>query len=305
MNRRRLSILMFHGVEAEPVSPPCDYVLDAATLQRQLEYIRTRFHVLPLEEALERLYAGTLPDRAATVTFDDGTMNLLTHAAPVLRAMKLPAAVFLATGLVDTEETLWPDALWLAFAQSTASELDMAAFGLGVVPLSSAADRGAACSEVVEHLKALPDAARIAAVDSVIAQLDPENREPGPFRMLSWDQARALSGDGTVTLHPHSFTHPILSRCPDEKVQHEIFQSCADIERETGSAPTIFAYPNGRPQDFDERSKTALRSRGIRWALATTSSFAHPNSDPLALPRIGIASSLSFSTFKLVASGLV
>jgi len=39
--------------------------------------------------------------------------------------------------------------------------------------------------------------------------------DAGPFRMLSWDEARALAGD--VTLHPHSVTHPILSRCPDEK----------------------------------------------------------------------------------------
>src|SRR5829696_5127364 len=67
----RLAILMFHGVEGEPLSPPCDYVIDDATLRRDLEYVRQHFHVLPLEEALERLRDGTLPNRAATVTFDD------------------------------------------------------------------------------------------------------------------------------------------------------------------------------------------------------------------------------------------
>jgi hypothetical protein len=35
--------------------------------------------------------------------------------------------------------------------------------------------------------------------------------------MLSWDEARALARDGNVTLYLHSVTHPILSRCPDEK----------------------------------------------------------------------------------------
>ena len=262
------------------------------------------FNVLPLEEALERLYAGTLPDRAAALTFDDGTRNLATHAAPVLRDIGLPAAVFLATGPMGTDETLWPDRLWLAFARTNAPEVDLTRFGLGTVSLRSAADRGAACATAVERFKDLPDAERIARVESLVATLAPESDgDAGPFRMLSWDEARALASDGNVTLHPHSVTHPILSRCSDEKVEHEVSESCAALERETGRAPTVFAYPNGRAQDFDERARAALRSRGVRWALATTSGFAHRDSDPLALPRIATGSDLSFAGFKLAVSG--
>jgi peptidoglycan/xylan/chitin deacetylase (PgdA/CDA1 family) len=304
LQRRRLTILMFHGVEAEPMSPPCPYVNDAATLRRQLEYVRRYFHVLPLEEALERLYAGTLPDRAAAVTFDDGTRNLLTHAAPVLREVGLPAAVFLATGPMGTDETLWPDRLWLAFARTNALEVDLTVFGLGTVSLRSAADRGSARAAVVGRLKDSPDGERMARIESLIATLEPElDGDAGPFRMLSWEDAHALAGDGNVTLHPHSVTHPILSRCSDEKVEWEIFESCATLERETGRAPTVFAYPNGRPQDFDERARVALRSRGVRWALATTRGLANRKSDPLALPRIGIGSGQSYAVFQLVASG--
>ena len=138
----QLAILNFHGVEAKPLSPRCDYVLDAATLRRALEYVRRCFHVLSLEEALERLRAGTLPDRAAALTFDDGTRNLATHAAPVLRDLGLPAAVFLATGPMGTGEALWPDRLWLAFARTKVPDIDLTAIGLGRRSLRSAADRG-------------------------------------------------------------------------------------------------------------------------------------------------------------------
>jgi peptidoglycan/xylan/chitin deacetylase (PgdA/CDA1 family) len=295
---------MFHGVEDEPLSPPCDYVLDAATLRRELKYLRRHFKILPLQEALERLRDGTLPRRAATLTFDDGTRNLLTHAAPVLRDLGLPAAVFLATGPMGTGEALWPDRLWLAFSRTTVSEVDLTAVGLGVCSLQTPADRNRTRDAAVQRLKRLPDAERIARVECLAAALGPEfDAYGGPFEMLSWDDARTLAGDGRVTLYPHTVTHPILSRCSDEKVEHEITESYLTLERETGDAPTIFAYPNGDVEDFDQRAKEALRRNGIRWALSTTHGFAVPDSDPLALPRIAIGNNHSFALFRLKVSG--
>jgi peptidoglycan/xylan/chitin deacetylase (PgdA/CDA1 family) len=302
--RGRLAILMFHGVEAEPLSPPCDYVIDRASLRRDLEYLRRHFNVLPLEEALERLADGRLPASAVALTFDDGTRNLAMQAAPVLRELGLPAAVFLATGPMGTDEALWPDRLWLAFARTNMPEVDLTALGLGTRSLGSAADRGQTFKAAVARLKDLPDAERIARVESLVGMLGQElDVDPGPFRLLSWDEARAIASDGLITLYPHTVTHPILSRCPDEKVADEVSGSCVALERETGCAPAVFAYPNGRAQDFDERARAALRRNGVRWALSTTTGFAQRGSDPLALPRIGIGGDDSFALYRLRVSG--
>ncbi len=300
----RLAILMFHGVEDEPLTPPCGYVIDAATLRRELDYVRRHFHVLPLEEALDRLRDGTLPARAAALTFDDGTRNLAIHAAPVLCDLELPAAIFLATGPMGTGEALWPDRLWLAFARTTEPEVDLSAVGLGRSSLRTPADRIRTRDLVIQHFKQLPDAERIVRVESLVAALGPRfDAYGGPFQMLSWSEARALASDGRVTLHPHSVTHPILSRCSDEKLEYEISESCLALRRETGRPATIFAYPNGGEEDFDERAKAVLRRNGVRWALSTTDGFADHDSDPLALPRIGIGSNHSFALFRLKVSG--
>ncbi len=303
-NDGQLAILMYHGVEPVALTPPCWHVLDAAEFRRQLEYVQGAYQVLPLVEALERLEAGTLPDRAATLTFDDGTGNLATQAAPILRSLGLPAAFFLATGPMGTSETLWPDRLWLAFARTEHPEVDLTPFGLGPHSLDSAADRGAAFAAAVDFFKALPDDRRIEQTEWLIDALGQRaDTDPGPFEMLSWPQAHDLSADGLVTLHPHTVTHPILSRCSDEKVQREIADSCGALERETGCTQQVFAYPNGRVQDFDERAKQALRGLGVRWALSTVEGFADRDSDPLALPRLCIGSDLSFARFQLLVSG--
>lgn len=304
-NRRRLAILMFHGVEPEPLSPACWHVLDVVTLRRQLEYMRQHYTVLPLDGALDRMRAGTLPDRAAVLTFDDGTRNLITHAAPVLRELQLPAAVFLTTGPMGSDVTLWPDRLWLALANTSAAQVDLTDAGLRVYPLGSDADRGIAYAHAVLRFKDFPDAERMERLNALVTVLGQStNTDPGPFRLLSWEEAHALAADGLVTFYPHTVTHPILSRCSDEKVDREISDSCRALERETGQAPAIFAYPNGRAKDFDERAKTVLRRNGVRWALSTSYGLADSSSDPLALPRISIGSNLSWAGFRVVVSGL-
>ncbi|MGE2731080.1 polysaccharide deacetylase family protein [Mycolicibacterium vaccae] len=300
----QLAILMFHGVESQPLSPSCDWVIDTATLRRDLAYVRSRFNVLPLQEALERLGDGSLPRRAATVTFDDGTRNLLTNAAPVLRELGMPAAVFVATGPMGTTELLWPDRLWEAFAGTTRTEIDLSALGLGIRSLQSEAERIRSRDETISLLKQLPDDRRVAEVTSVVDALGQgPGPSGGPFQLLSWEEALELQSGGLVTLYPHSVTHPILSRCDDGKLDREVSESCRAVEQHTGRAPTIFAYPNGGVDDFDDRTRDALQRNGITWALSTANGFAGVDSDPYALPRMGFSTDQSFAVFKLKISG--
>jgi peptidoglycan/xylan/chitin deacetylase (PgdA/CDA1 family) len=53
--------------------------------------------VLPLETAVTRLRAGTLPERAVALTFDDGYASVLRTAWPLLKERGLPASLFVVT----------------------------------------------------------------------------------------------------------------------------------------------------------------------------------------------------------------
>lgn len=54
--------------------------------------------VLPLEDAVAALAAGTLPERAVALTFDDGYASVVETAWPVLRDRGLPATMFVVSG---------------------------------------------------------------------------------------------------------------------------------------------------------------------------------------------------------------
>ena len=98
--RARLSVLIFHRVFAQP-DPLAPSEPDLPRFEHLLRWVSRWFQVLPLDEAVARLAAGTLPPRAAAITFDDGYADNAEVALPALQRAGLPATFFIATGFHD------------------------------------------------------------------------------------------------------------------------------------------------------------------------------------------------------------
>jgi peptidoglycan/xylan/chitin deacetylase (PgdA/CDA1 family) len=81
------AILTYHSIDnsGSPIS------VDGATFRSQMDWLaRSGPRVMGIEELL-RLGAG---DAGVAITFDDGFVNFLTHAWPVLRDHALPATLY-------------------------------------------------------------------------------------------------------------------------------------------------------------------------------------------------------------------
>jgi len=281
--RRRLVVLMYHGVVERALEPFCWHQLPLGHFRAQIAWVARRFTVLPLDEALTRLAAGTLPEHACALTFDDGYRNL-TLAEPVLAALGLPATVFLPTGAVGRGELLWPDRAWLALAADGADDARVA--------------------RTLDALKALPRVEKDAALAGIEARAGAiDATSAAPFALLDWEEARAMLGRGVFSFGPHSTAHEILSRCDDAEVRAQVSGSVLAIREHLGLDAQVFAYPNGRAQDFDARTRAAVTAAGVRWALSTEDGRNGPRADPLALRRTSIGADLDFATFVLLASG--
>lgn len=96
---RRLMILCYHGVSLanEHEWNPTLYI-SPRTLTRRLDALRRLgCTVLSLPEAVDRLYAETLPQRAVVLTFDDGYYDFKAKALPLLEERRYPATVYVTT----------------------------------------------------------------------------------------------------------------------------------------------------------------------------------------------------------------
>lgn len=97
--QQRLLVLCYHGVsliDEHRWNP--ELYISPATLAHRLDTLeRLGCAVLPLDEAVARLYAGTLPPRAVTLTFDDGFHDFRAGALPLLEARSYRATVYVST----------------------------------------------------------------------------------------------------------------------------------------------------------------------------------------------------------------
>jgi peptidoglycan/xylan/chitin deacetylase (PgdA/CDA1 family) len=92
--RRGLRVLMYHKVS--PVAED-EHTVSVARLERQLRWLlEEKYQFTTLANVLR----DALPDRPVLVTFDDAYVDTFEFARPVLRALDVPAAVFVPTAFI-------------------------------------------------------------------------------------------------------------------------------------------------------------------------------------------------------------
>ena len=97
--RQRLLILAYHGVSlVDEHLWNGSLFISPHTFRSRLQQLKqSQCAVLPLDEAIDRLYANDLPDRAVAITFDDGTSDFSRRVFPLLKEFDLPATLYLTT----------------------------------------------------------------------------------------------------------------------------------------------------------------------------------------------------------------
>jgi peptidoglycan/xylan/chitin deacetylase (PgdA/CDA1 family) len=305
--RRRLLILCYHGValDDEHLWNSQLYV-PASHLERRLALLaRNDCAVLPLDEALERLYRGDLPDRAVALTFDDGYYDFMTRAWPVLQAYNAPATVYLTTARVEHNAPILNLVLSYLLWQGRDRVLD----GRGVIGLDG--DYPLALPEqrqrVVRAIDAQVQAQQITAEQkdvvaaAVAARLGIDYEALAARRVLTLmrpDEVRRMAEQGVdFQLHTH------LHRTPEDAdvFVKDVVRNREHIEAMTGVRPTHLCYPSGM---YRSAYLPALRREGIASATTCDPGMADRHSDRLLLPRFIDTGSVSEIEFEAWVTGV-
>lgn len=176
---------------------------------------------------------------------------------------------------------------------------------VGLAPIKRQWDLPAARTrrrrDVIVALKEVPLTPLVAGLGELESEYGVAAPEPhGAF--MGVEEVRTLA-EGSVIIGSHTHRHPILSRLGEVEQRREIEENLDIIEAVSGRRPREFAYPNGKPHDFDDRTIEILRSSGIQTAFTTTQRYLRPSEDSFRVPRIGL--SCGTSNFRTSVKHLV
>jgi peptidoglycan/xylan/chitin deacetylase (PgdA/CDA1 family) len=278
--RSRLSILVFHRVLGRPDSLGLDVPV-ATEFEARMRWVKTWFNVLPLGVAVDRLFSGTLPQRALAITFDDGYADNEELAAPILRRLGMTATFFVATGFLEGG-CMWNDRIIEAIRACESEVIDLTSLGLTAHVLRTADARRKTISKVLSEIKHFEPQRRQAVTDAIV---ELAGAKASPQLMMRPEQVRSLRALG-MDIGAHTVTHPILSRLSSDAAFAEMRESKKELERIVGEPILSFAYPNGVPgQDYVSEHAAMAHECGFSAAVSTAWGAASMSSDRFQLPR--------------------
>jgi peptidoglycan/xylan/chitin deacetylase (PgdA/CDA1 family) len=279
--RGLLSILIYHRVlvATDALFP---HEVTQATFDMQMAHLKSVFNVLPLSEAVERLKCGTLPARAACITFDDGYADNATIALPILQRHGLKATFFIATAYIDGGR-MFNDSVIEAIRQAKTDRLDLRELGLGQFELNGYAAKSHAINEILSELKYSSPQERRQKI-AQLYELAQCGTQPDNLMMTS-EQIKALHHAG-MEIGAHTDSHPILAKMDSEAVKQEILAGKQFLEKLLDEPIRLFAYPNGKPGiDYLPEQAKLVKALEFMAAVSTQRAVASQYSDHFQLPR--------------------
>ena len=289
---------MYHAVVRAPLAVPDWCFISERDFLRQMEYLQRNFKVVSLAEAAVNLRENRINEPTAVITFDDGYQNVHDVAYPILSRFGLPATVFLNTAFINTANTLWFCTLNQAISETTRQTF---VWNGQDYDLTSTATKARASASLQSALKQYSHEELLEKLAEIREALDihgsSEVSSDSHFRMLDSQSIAEMVGSELIEFGAHTATHTILTRVDEDRAQQEIASSIEGTQQLTGKPCRLFAYPNGRAEDYNAAAIQFLQSAGVETAVTTREGPNTGLTPPLELCRYGIGAGLSLLPF--------
>jgi peptidoglycan/xylan/chitin deacetylase (PgdA/CDA1 family) len=283
-NRRHAKVLLYHACEYDEsdftrglrcsITPAC--------FAEQLDYLKRNYQVVPLAV----LQAGDPPDRAVSITFDDGYRSVYEKAFPALKSRGLAATVYLVTDVVSNGALVWVNELNYFLRRHGAVARPLAARTWGL-------PEHAPPEEVIARATAEYDRVGIRALlESLRKRLGITHeelcREVGLY--LDWEQIDEMRRS-VVTFGNHTMSHPNLAALSEPEQREEIIGAQEVLLARLGNAETL-SYPFGCR---DETTSKLAKDIGFKSVVGVGGSNLPLN--PRSIARIPVLATTNAGLF--------
>lgn len=299
-------ILMYHRV-AEADSDPWSLCVTPKHFAEHLEVLQKYGNLIHLQELKKRLGNRQSINRSIVITFDDGYVDNLYNAKPLLEKYDVPATVFITTGGIDQKQEFWwddldrlllqPGTLPDLFQLNINNQIHQWELGEATSYSKEAFERDQSwrmeCLEdptprhtlyryLYQQLQFLPVYERKKCLDKICVWAKAEPIGRLTHRSLSHQEIFELESGGLIEIGSHTVNHPFLSDISIDSQQTEIKQSKHSLEQLLGHSITSFSYPNG---SYGIETPSIVKEAGFNCACCSIANPVKKNSNDFLLPR--------------------
>jgi len=303
----RLTVLAYHRIAVSSSAKGSAPGLVSATPQgfaRQMDYVRQWYTPIDLDRLVEFVADGRrLPPRPLLITFDVGYRDNYEIALPILQERRLPAVLFVATGLVGTARVAWWDRIWHAVQTTRLSRAHLPE--VGRVRLDGSLMRTCVWQLVSDALKQRPVAVREAVIDEIEDAFGVEPLERDCPDFISWPEAREMDRHG-MAVQAQTVDHAVLASETPADARAQIHASIAKVGDRLGRPVHAFAFPNGRAADYRQSEIEALKAANVRLSFTMRHGPIRAEDAwkaPLEIPRVVLELKDRERGFALKAAG--
>ncbi len=297
------SILMYHRVvggerrktlwnDPTAFQPNLGISVHRDSFEEQMAYISDHYRCVSLDTFHDVLVGmESAPQKGEkpliAVTFDDGYLDNLEEALPLLEKYDIPATIFVTPGLTDQSTQPWwyllegfinklPEITVRIMDGERTFSCKSTQQKKTVMRILDGMFRRRSCDEQQELMAELYE------------QYSGEDFSLPEF--LNWSQVAQLAEHPLITIGAHTMTHPVLRREGEEDVISQIQESRTVLEQKLKQPVRYLAYPFGDRAAVGRRSFRITEELGFSLAVTTRTGHVHAShiDDLCALPRITV-----------------
>ncbi len=282
----RNAVLLYHRVDRKE-HDHFNLCVTPENFDRQMAVLAESGSVIPLCEMVEKHRNGQLQTGEVSITFDDGYLDVLDTALPILEKYQLPATLFVTTGNLGS--AFWWDTLAAIIRQPTQLP-DTLNFetsdGQPVVISTSRRSGDSVFDALYQVLRRQPPVHRNSVLTELRNSVCPDV-DLIIQRAATETELMAAAASPLLTLEAHTVTHSRLACLSYQEQLTEIQESVDHVSEITGRAVKSISYPFGlKNRDYNRDTFKAVQASGLDHAFAADLGVITPHSPAYALPRI-------------------
>ena len=292
------SVLCYHRIVPDnkfcaKSSPLSGLEVEKSNFEKQIIFLKQNYKILPLSELYTQIANG---DNSPNIyiTFDDGYLDNVNIALPILKKYNVPATFFVVDRFLKNDDFMWWYYLWDQIKQK-----NYAFINSKKIILDNIKSKFIFFGKISKELINLNYRDQKVFIDNIF-----NSKINFDYNYLIYDYQllKQIASEKLIEIGSHTLTHPKLSSLTESEIIKEIKISKNIIETKLNKSVDFLAYPYGGKNEINRLVMKIAKNSGYKLGLSTKKKNKQLD-DFFDIPRANIDNYINNKNFYLKING--